>query len=70
MRTIARTTQALSHDTVHRVLTEPRAPAWGPLELVVEALDGLAANGESGNAAVEARVREAVGGLTRRFPIY
>jgi glycine hydroxymethyltransferase len=39
-------------------------------ELIVETLDGLAANGESGNAAVEARVREAVGELTRRFPIY
>ncbi|HEY1940634.1 MAG TPA: serine hydroxymethyltransferase [Roseiarcus sp.] len=39
-------------------------------ELVVETLDGLAASGESGNAAVEAQVREAVGELTRRFPIY
>jgi len=39
-------------------------------ELIVEALDGLAANGESGNAAVEARVREGVSELTRRFPIY
>jgi glycine hydroxymethyltransferase len=39
-------------------------------DLVVETLDGLAANGESGNAAVEARVREGVAELTRRFPIY
>ncbi|MBV8663173.1 MAG: serine hydroxymethyltransferase, partial [Hyphomicrobiales bacterium] len=39
-------------------------------KLIVEVLDGLAANGESGNAAVEASVRDAVGGLTRRFPIY
>jgi len=39
-------------------------------DLIVETLDGLAANGESGNAGVEARVREAVHELTRRFPIY
>jgi glycine hydroxymethyltransferase len=39
-------------------------------ELIVETLDGLAASGESGNAAVEARVREGVAELTRRFPIY
>ena len=39
-------------------------------DLVVETLDGLAANGESGNAATEARVREGVAELTRRFPIY
>jgi hypothetical protein len=40
MRAIARSTGALSHDTVHRVLTGPTLPRWGPLELVVEALDG------------------------------
>jgi hypothetical protein len=40
MRTIARSTRALSHDTVHRVLTGPTLPQWGPLELVVEALHG------------------------------
>jgi hypothetical protein len=40
MRTIARSTGALSHDTVHRVLTGPGLPRWGPLELVVEALGG------------------------------
>ena len=39
-------------------------------ELIVETLDGLAANGESGNAAVEARVRDGVAALTRSFPIY
>ena len=39
-------------------------------ELIVETLDGLAANGESGNAGVEAHVREGVAELTRRFPIY
>jgi glycine hydroxymethyltransferase len=39
-------------------------------ELIVETLDGLAGQGESGNAATEARVREGVAELTRRFPIY
>jgi glycine hydroxymethyltransferase len=39
-------------------------------ELIVETLDGLAANGESGNVAVEAKVRADVAELTRRFPIY
>ena len=39
-------------------------------ELIVETLDGLASGGESGNAATEARVREGVAELTRRFPIY
>ena len=39
-------------------------------ELIVETLDGLAAHGESGNAAVEAQVRAGVAELTRRFPIY
>ena len=49
---------------------------FGPAEfarvgdLIVETLDGLAADGESGNAATEARVRESVAELTRRFPIY
>ena len=35
-----------------------------------EVVDGLAANGADGNAAVEARVREQVLALTARFPIY
>ena len=39
-------------------------------ELIVETLDGLAANSESGNVAVEAKVRDDVAELTRRFPIY
>ena len=39
-------------------------------ELIVETLDGLAANGEAANAAVEAKVRAGVAELTRRFPIY
>jgi glycine hydroxymethyltransferase len=38
--------------------------------LIIETLDGLAKNGEEGNAAVEAKVREEVTALTRRFPIY
>lgn len=49
---------------------------FGPVEfrmigqLIGEVVDGLAANGEEGNAEVEARVRAAVLGLTDRFPIY
>ena len=39
-------------------------------DLVVETLDGLAKNGEAGNAEVEANVRDKVTALTRRFPIY
>jgi glycine hydroxymethyltransferase len=39
-------------------------------ELIVETLDGLAANGEAGNATVEANVRAEVAEQTRRFPIY
>ena len=39
-------------------------------ELIVEVLDGLAANSEAGNAAVEGAVREKVTELTKRFPIY
>ncbi len=49
---------------------------FGPAEfervadLIAETLDGLAARGEAGNAAVEAGVRTRVGEITRRFPIY
>ena len=49
---------------------------FGPAEfrrigqLIGEVVDGLAANGEEGNAEVEARVRSAVLDLTARFPIY
>jgi len=37
---------------------------------IAAVLDGLAANGESGNAAVEARVKAEAVALCRRFPIY
>jgi len=33
-------------------------------------VDGLAANGAEGNAAVEAQVKERAIALCRRFPIY
>lgn len=39
-------------------------------ELIVEVLDGLAANGEENNANVESSVREKVKDLTAAFPIY
>ena len=39
-------------------------------ELIIEVLDGLAANGEENNSAVEAQVRAKVKTLTDRFPIY
>jgi glycine hydroxymethyltransferase len=38
--------------------------------LIVEVLDGVAAKGEAGDAAVEAAVKEKVHALTARFPIY
>jgi glycine hydroxymethyltransferase len=38
--------------------------------LIVEVLDGLAANGEQANGAVEANVRGRVAAFTARFPIY
>ncbi|MGD8808658.1 MAG: serine hydroxymethyltransferase [Gammaproteobacteria bacterium] len=38
-------------------------------EMIVEVLNGLAANGEN-NDAVESAVRERVGELCRRFPVY
>ncbi|HUN46251.1 MAG TPA: serine hydroxymethyltransferase [Stellaceae bacterium] len=38
--------------------------------LIAEVLDGLQANGEGGNAAVEAAVRRKVGALCQRFPVY
>jgi len=37
---------------------------------IVRVVDGLAANGEDGNAAVEAAVRAEVAALCARFPIY
>jgi glycine hydroxymethyltransferase len=39
-------------------------------ELIVEVLDGLAANGEGQNGDVEAAVAKKVGELTKRFPVY
>ena len=39
-------------------------------EMIVEVLDGLKANGEGGNGAVEQTVAGKVAELTRRFPIY
>jgi glycine hydroxymethyltransferase len=39
-------------------------------ELIVEVLDGLAANGEDNNGRVEAGVRDKVAALTNAFPIY
>ena len=38
--------------------------------LIAEVLDGLQANGETGNVAVEAEVRRKVGALCERFPVY
>jgi glycine hydroxymethyltransferase len=38
--------------------------------LIVEVLDGIAANGPEGNEAVESSVRKNVTALTARFPIY
>ncbi|EAQ04888.1 serine hydroxymethyltransferase [Pseudooceanicola batsensis HTCC2597] len=37
---------------------------------IVEVVDGLAANGEDGNAEVEAKVKSEVAGLCARFPLY
>ncbi|NUB44248.1 serine hydroxymethyltransferase [Fertoebacter nigrum] len=37
---------------------------------IVEVVDGLAANGEDGNAEVEAAVKAKVAGLCAKFPIY
>ncbi len=39
-------------------------------ELITEIVDGLAANGEDGNGAVEDAVKQKVIALTSRFPIY
>ena len=38
--------------------------------MMAEVLDGLAADGEEGNAKVEAKVRAQAIELCRRFPIY
>ncbi len=39
-------------------------------QMIVEVIDGLAANGADGNAEVEARVKARVAELCARFPIY
>jgi glycine hydroxymethyltransferase len=39
-------------------------------KLIIEVLDGLSANGEDGNSAVESAVKDKVVALTDRFPIY
>ncbi|WP_102106568.1 serine hydroxymethyltransferase [Oceaniglobus roseus] len=39
-------------------------------EMIVEVVDGLAKNGEEGNGAVEAKVRQRAIALCDRFPIY
>ncbi len=39
-------------------------------QMIGEVVDGLAVNGADGNGAVEAKVRQDVLDLTRRFPIY
>lgn len=39
-------------------------------ELILRVIDGLASNGEEGNAAVEKAVESEVRALTNRFPIY
>ncbi len=39
-------------------------------KLIVEVVDAVAKNGEAGDACVEASVRERVGELCKRFPIY
>lgn len=38
--------------------------------MILEVLDGLVANGEDGNAAIEAKIREQVKDLCAKFPIY
>jgi glycine hydroxymethyltransferase len=39
-------------------------------ELIAETLDGLAKNGDTSNAAVEAKVKANTAALTARFPVY
>ncbi|WP_417249339.1 serine hydroxymethyltransferase [Celeribacter sp.] len=39
-------------------------------DLIVEVVDGLATNGEEGNAEVEAKVKAEVAALCERFPLY
>jgi glycine hydroxymethyltransferase len=39
-------------------------------DMIIEVVDGLAANGEEGNADVEAAVRGKVATLCAKFPLY
>ena len=39
-------------------------------DCIIEVVDGLAANGEDGNAAVEAKVKAEVADLCAKFPVY
>ena len=39
-------------------------------KLILTVLDGLKANGEAGNAAVEAAVKQEVAQLCQQFPVY
>ena len=39
-------------------------------DLIIEVVDGLAANGEEGNSAVEEKVKAEVSALCARFPLY
>ncbi len=39
-------------------------------EMIAETLDGLAKNGDAGNAAAEAKVKAEAAALTARFPVY
>ena len=39
-------------------------------DMIIAVVDGLAANGEEGNGAVEAEVKAAATALCHRFPIY
>jgi glycine hydroxymethyltransferase len=38
--------------------------------MIIEVLDGLAANGDEGNAAAEASVKQRAKELCERYPIY
>ncbi|MEJ2031421.1 MAG: serine hydroxymethyltransferase, partial [Maritimibacter sp.] len=39
-------------------------------DLIIEVIDGLAANGEDGNGAVEEAVKAKVEALCAKFPLY
>jgi glycine hydroxymethyltransferase len=51
-----------------RGFAEPEFQQIG--QMIARVVDGLAANGEEGNGAVEAAVKREVLDLTARFPIY